>query len=756
VARGKVKTWNGGTGFIASPDGSSIFFGDKDLRGLLPNQVQMGLEVEYEPATDGKTGKPRARNVRPASAGANAPSVPQGARKISSVASLSPALPPAVTSSFPEVIPHEPLPQSLRNLLGKVTAAERHPGLQLDKLLCPCPDQKKQREVLNDVARIPGSPDLLADLLARRRESLQALGGHTWSRTSGGPLTLHLARASALENAGLCLHPVYGFVHLPGTGLKGMARAYAETVWLAAQGDRVQGWADIEAAFGWAPGSDQVGAGLVKPWKPEGVPDRPEGQSAAAGEVVFHDAWPEAWPRLLVDIVNNHHPLYYRGEDAPGDWDAPNPVYFLAVAPGTAFNFSVAGRRRDVPRRLLDLAREWLDGALSELGCGAKTAAGYGYFPPPEPPPVSPAQTSLAVTLRLATPAFLAGAGQKEADCDLRPATVRGQLRWWWRAAHAGYVDVETLRRLEAAIWGDTGNGGAVRIEVRRAGPVSPQAYDKNAAARKNNLPRPASNKTTQGLWYHSYGMHDGGKQRCYLPEGTRWQVIFHVRDATFVRHDARNQPVEASRRRVPKEVVLEQAQMALWWLCRAGGVGAKSRKGFGNFADPRELAAFEGGKFVSKGKALRDACGLGDAAFNAGQAGGSPTLRQMVDLGRPLDGGAQGYLELRVEAGNVWQAIDAAGTAAQSFAQRYKHQRAKLALGMPRKIGHPASGQFHPGNGVEDRHSSPVHYHVHHDGNGFVLRVAAFPSARLPNLKDSETLLKELLEHLRAQFPPV
>ena len=30
------------------------------------------------------------------------------------------------------------------------------------------------------------------------------------------PLTMHLARASALENAGLCLHPLYGFAYLPG------------------------------------------------------------------------------------------------------------------------------------------------------------------------------------------------------------------------------------------------------------------------------------------------------------------------------------------------------------------------------------------------------------------------------------------------------------------------------------------------------------------------------------------------------------
>ena len=58
------------------------------------------------------------------------------------------------------------------------------------------------------------------------------MGALRWRCATTGPLTLHLVRASALENAGICLHPLYGFVYLPGTGLKGMARAYAETVWL--------------------------------------------------------------------------------------------------------------------------------------------------------------------------------------------------------------------------------------------------------------------------------------------------------------------------------------------------------------------------------------------------------------------------------------------------------------------------------------------------------------------------------------------
>ena len=220
-----------------------------------------------------------------------------------------------------------------------------------------------------------------------------------------GPLTLHLSRASALENAGICLHPLYGFVYLPGTGLKGMARAYAETV----AGVSAE---EVKEVFGNKPGE-------------------PKKDKQHAGAIVFHDAWPAEWPRLFVDIVNNHHGDYYQARPTdnahpPGDWEDPVPVYFLAVSSGTTFQFALSPRRADVRKELLKRAREWLVGALCYLGAGAKTAAGYGSFCPlesPLPPLVSPTWSRFEATLELATPAFLAGANQQKDDCDLRTAT---------------------------------------------------------------------------------------------------------------------------------------------------------------------------------------------------------------------------------------------------------------------------------------------------------------------------------------------
>ena len=373
-----------------------------------------------------------------------------------------------------------------------------------------------------------------------------ALPGAAWiSCTTTGPLTLHLSRPAALENAGICLHPLYGFAYLPGSGLKGMARAYAETVWLATQADPIQAWLQINNVFGWAPGSDSG-----KDWKPQGVPERAKDDNARVGSIVFHDAWPESWPRLMVNIVNNHHPDYYqaRPEDndhPPGDWENPNPVYFLAMQPNTTFTFPLTKLRGDISEGLVALAKEWLLGALRHLGAGAKTIAGYGAFKPAsgEPPLLPPQRLVLFDTaLELMSPGFLAGASQQAEDCDLRPATLRGHLRWWWRTMHAGFVDVKTLRALEAAIWGDTEGGGAVRVVVERAATGSPALYDGRSKAQFTDsqkrselgIPNSDPRETTQGLWYASYGMEGGGRDRrpprfCLEPPGSwRLRLLVH------------------------------------------------------------------------------------------------------------------------------------------------------------------------------------------------------------------------------------
>jgi CRISPR-associated protein Cmr6 len=537
-----------------------------------------------------------------------------------------------------------------------------------------------------------------------------------------------------LENAGICFHPLYGFVYLPGSSLKGMARAYAETVWKPVQEKEEAARSRIEEVFGNQPGE-------------------PKPDAQRVGAIVFHDAWPEQWPPLIMDIVNNHHPDYYQAkpEDnahAPGDWENPVPVYFLAVKPGPTFSFALSKRRANVPDDTLDLATTWLVGALCHLGAGAKTAAGYGAFQPVEgglPPLHSTVRAVFEANLELVSPAFLAGASQEREDCDLRPASLRGLLRWWWRTMHAGFVNVSTLRRMEATIWGDTNVGGAVRITLPKQGDATAQIYNKQDTARAHSLPRPPNDKTTQGLWYHSYGMDEKRQgqslRRSFLSPGSRWLVRLAARAAAF--------PPDADRRKAKKidgRVLLNQAQAALWLFCHWGGIGSKSRKGFGSFADPAEMEGYDLQQCQQLAAAFRRECGIAESAFDPSRAR-SPALGQMLC-----------FPEVPTYWNDPWFALDQLGASAQQFAQGYKHHAGKKALGLPRNVRPPVIGTFQPGQPVAKtgRHASPVFYHLTQDKEGkLVIRVSAFPACELPNLEESTQMLTALLEHLHRDLRP-
>ena len=447
-------------------------------------------------------------------------------------------------ASNADQLPNGPiLPRSTRNLVDKVVLNHRHPGLQLDKLSpVGAGNMEDQKSALEYVVGSHCDRQLLADLLARRDITLNKLGARRLPMATSGSLTLHLSRSGALENAGIALHPIYGFVYLPGSGIKGLVRSWAETVWAPAQSDQEKAWRTIEKAFGWSPQSEnhkfpQPKKGLPG-WRPSEI-EAPKG--AASGRLVFHDAWPLSWPRLIVDVVNNHHPDYYDGKDDPGDWEDPTLVYFLAIGAGNQFDFAISDRKPD--DGLLNLARGWLTDALTSEGAGAKTAAGYGRFEPVEmlsPDFAKAGFASASFDLKLVTPAFLAGASQQKDDCDLRPATLRGLLRWWWRTMHAAHLNRASLKRLETAVWGDAESGSPVRIAVNLVKGGEPILYNHKDKFRperefksQNDLQDPPNGKTTQGLFYASYGMDDDrkwGRKRWYRPAKTQWSVRITAR----------------------------------------------------------------------------------------------------------------------------------------------------------------------------------------------------------------------------------
>jgi CRISPR type III-B/RAMP module RAMP protein Cmr6 len=169
----------------------------------------------------------------------------------------------------------------------------------------------------------------------------------------------------------------YGVACLPGSALKGVARSYA----LVQLADAIAA-KDLNELEEYILKDDRA---FNEAWahptqKDEALAFRGIfGHTQAAGGAIFYDAMPIGVPKLELDVLNPHYPDYYQGDSPPTQWQSPVPVFFLTVAAGTSFQFAV-GWRSAVNTDLHSKAMSWLLRGLTELGAGAKTNAGYGYF----------------------------------------------------------------------------------------------------------------------------------------------------------------------------------------------------------------------------------------------------------------------------------------------------------------------------------------------------------------------------------------
>ena len=611
---------------------------------------------------------------------------------------------------------------------------KRQLGLHLDKFTSISKgNEKEKKKALGEVIRINGDNELLKILSIRRAAMLKEMGACSVEMKTAGPLALHLSRGGTWENAGICLHPVYGFAYIPGSGIKGLVRSWAETVWAQAQENKKKAWNRIDDLFGYSTNSEShkfTSSKRETPgWRPEGIdPEHP----ASAGRLVFHDAWPKkVWPCLEVDIANNHHTKYYDGgnRSGPGDWEDPVPIYFLCVRSNTLFGFAISDRN-PCSDDTLEIASSWLVNALQTNGAGAKTAAGYGRFFATGSPRLS-APTVLRrqeYELKLVSPAFLAGSNQKQRDCDLRGATLRGLLRWWWRAMYAGKIGLKELRTLETAIWGSVEHASPLYISVRhKDGGSAIQYTNSKHFLEKHGISSRTEGRgrTTLGLYYTTYGMAEkGGESRWYRPENSHWQVVFTARDS-WLRTEAKLGI------KITADEVERQASAALWLLCRYGGVGAKSRKGFGSLED-----------ISPSGINSLDDCN--QLATDLASTCGIQTPKQEV-YGPSLET-ALSMEDLPTEWYDPWWTCHMIGEALKAVT-KLLDKRDRPALGMPRKDAD--RGRFR-----EKRHASPVFWSLSRHSEGkLAIRLLAFPSPKLPNTDESKKILDNFVEYVKSEI---
>lgn len=157
--------------------------------------------------------------------------------------------------------------------------------------------------------------------------------------------------AGAAIETGVCSSHSYGMPMIPGSSVKGCARAYAKKIGMDGSYRAV--------LFG----EDREEAG-------------DSGRQSGAGCLVWHDAWwiPGGDLRPYVrEVVTVHHPDYYAGDGEATDFDSPLPNAQIAVQ--GRFYFVVEG-----DPAWAKLAIELLEAALADTGIGAKRSAGYGFM----------------------------------------------------------------------------------------------------------------------------------------------------------------------------------------------------------------------------------------------------------------------------------------------------------------------------------------------------------------------------------------
>jgi len=191
--------------------------------------------------------------------------------------------------------------------------------------------------------------------------------------------------------------------------------------------------------------------------------------------------------------------------------------------------------------------------------------------PPPEVTPVPPDGVITEVReYELITPLMGGGANPKEIDevTVIRATEIRGHLRFWWRACHAGKFgeNLSAMKQAEDTLWGAAYKKGdsiagqeqtvQIAIELLQSGnSIKPYRME-------GKQPKPVQNIPAYAAFPLQPDKEELKKHQPFIPD-LREHVFFSM----AISFSANRQ----------KEV-----RAALWAWETFGGIGARTRRGFG------------------------------------------------------------------------------------------------------------------------------------------------------------------------------
>ena len=350
--------------------------------------------------------------------------------------------------------------------------------------------------------------------------------------------------------------------------------------------------------------------------------------------------------------------------------------------------------------------------------------------------------TEIEATYRVVTPMICGGAGAGSAE--LRMPSFKGVLRFWWRALAWSRLhgDLEKIRQEEDALFGSTA-GGQSLLSMRLAPYSAPPMVRKGEVLA---LSRTDGGAVGEGARYLGYGVIEAFPSR---KKGTKAGELTRAclrAPFDFTVH-MRLREREAGR----DELGQRSASLvdALVCLGTQGGMGAKSRKGYGSLVI-RSLQV-NGEERWRLPQTLRD---LRDAFV--------PLRRDHDAAGQPvytaLSGQARHVL-LSSDKTQPMELLDLVGRELMRYRswghhgkvlgdgsekefqddhdlmhgnRRNKHPR-RIAFGLPHNYGKKFDKQVGPHDKELDRRASPLFIHIHECGDTPIAVLSFLPARFLP-----------------------
>lgn len=344
--------------------------------------------------------------------------------------------------------------------------------------------------------------------------------------------------------------------------------------------------------------------------------------------------------------------------------------------------------------------------------------------------------TEIDAVYRIVTPLFCAGANP-QGPPELRLPSFKGVLRYWWRAlAWAEYAgDLHVIRQQEDLLFGSAG-GGQSRVSMRLTQDSNPAAASRGEVLTVSQTNKNVVGDSARYLGYgvmKAFGINGGQLTRACLRAPLDFTVRMRARDLNE-----------------RESAMLANALIALGTL---GGMGAKSRKGYGSLA-LRSLRVHG----VEQWNAPQSMSGLRGAIAKLQRNGGAAAFPEFTALSRKTR-----HVLLSSEKKEPMELLDLVGREFVRFRswgrngkilggrvdsehnfrddhdlmmqsnRRDKHPR-RIAFGLPHNYGPRPDKQVGPFDKGLDRRASPLFIHIHDCGGAPVAVLSFLPARFLPN----------------------